>query len=412
MSLAFDKRVVLGNDGNFAALTNISSGPPSPGTPAAIIAGLAPDADRLVARVGDPGPGLTYGPFNEIAANGLGQTFFSATTFAPSGNRFTLFSEAAGAIGAPAIIASQGDPVPAIGPNAVLSGPVNLSINDAGQHAFTSIIVEGSALSSAAIFSDSVTTDGSFGIVVRNGDPVPGRPGEIFSNLNESGSSFLSTVLGSAGHVLIANPSIRASGTDVGSGIYLRSPGPNGQLETIHTFRSSDVIKASFSPVDGLPLDAGNYELPISLASTVNARGQVAFMTHITGDIDNNDEYDNLSVSDSGNTLYATDLDGTLHIVARTGQLFDVSSNPNFPDLREILTLSVVDILGVDSAISLESGRGTFFNDAGQLAFTATFTDGTSGVFVASTFMIPEPGSLALLSLGGVALLGRRRRNA
>lgn len=122
LSLAFDKRVVLGNDGNFAAFTNISSGPPSPGTPAAIIAGLAPDADRLVARVGDPSPaGGTYVAFADVAANGLGQTLFTGNVLNSSFSPNSLFSEAAGSIGAPAVIASQGDPVPAIGPNAVLA---------------------------------------------------------------------------------------------------------------------------------------------------------------------------------------------------------------------------------------------------------------------------------------------------
>lgn len=273
-----------------------------------------------------------------------------------------------------------------------------------------------------AVFSDSVTSDGSFGIVVRDGDSVPGRPASDQISVSDLDSHETEVVQGAGGHVLVVNAAvgIEVPGGNVRrtSGLFLRSPDPNAPLETIHLLRSGQDIKSELGPASGLALAADQYET-LSSHATVNARGQVAFLNFLTAIshqdlVESNDPSASL-LPVTGGALYATDLNGVLHNIARTGQLFDVNDDPLVEEFREIVGLSA----GADNerifgagGTSLQSGGGTFFNDAGQLAFTATFTDGTSGVFVVSTFTIPEPGSLALLSLGGVALLGRRRRSA
>jgi len=69
-----------------------------------------------------------------------------------------------------------------------------------------------------------------------------------------------------------------------------------------------------------------------------------------------------------------------------------------------------IDVGNGDVRIIRELGTGGgrasyLFNDAGQVAFRATFTDGSSGVFVT----VPEP-SAAELAVTGLTLAGLRRR--
>lgn len=133
-----------------------------------------------------------------------------------------------------------------------------------------------------------------------------------------------------------------------------------------------------------------NYSVLSFGGPVLNGAGQTAFTATLTGaDVDN--------TNDRG--LWATDLDGLVTLVIREGDLFDVDDDPINEDYR-----TVASIINYDG-IGNEGGRASSFNDAGQLAFSATFTDGSSGVFVAT---IPEPTSLALLSLTGLAM-GRRR---
>ncbi len=58
----------------------------------------------------------------------------------------------------------------------------------------------------------------------------------------------------------------------------------------------------------------------------------------------------------------------------------------------------------------LQDGQFTGFNENGQIAFVADFTDGTSGEFVFTPTPVPEPSTWALLAMGAGALLFRRRR--
>lgn len=58
-----------------------------------------------------------------------------------------------------------------------------------------------------------------------------------------------------------------------------------------------------------------------------------------------------------------------------------------------------------------EDGRRSGFNDRGQLAFLAKFTDGTSGVFVADLGVVPEPASAVLLMAAAMYVLLFRFRD-
>ncbi|MEZ6193462.1 MAG: PEP-CTERM sorting domain-containing protein [Phycisphaerales bacterium] len=120
-----------------------------------------------------------------------------------------------------------------------------------------------------------------------------------------------------------------------------------------------------------------------------NNAGQIAFWGRITGP-------DVITANEDG--IWATDRDGKLNLL-RKGDLFDVNDDPLIQDLRTIQSL----VLTVDTGN--ENGRATPFNDAGELAFILNFTDGTSGIFVAT---IPEPTTLGFLGVGAGLVAGRR----
>ncbi len=166
---------------------------------------------------------------------------------------------------------------------------------------------------------------------------------------------------------------------------------------------------------------------------SLNERGDVAFTA---GTNENPD--DNTGATGTGVFLFR---DGSLTPVLQGG--FDQFFGLGDPSLNEAGEVAFVADLGFDEASNLIQvlltgpdftndrvigtgeallGRtvaGLNFsreglNDAGQLAFTAFFDDGSSGVFLATpgiSVAAPEPSSLVLLGVGmGVAGLVRRRR--
>ena len=117
-----------------------------------------------------------------------------------------------------------------------------------------------------------------------------------------------------------------------------------------------------------------------------NDAGQVAWLGSLTGP----------GVTQSNDTaIFATDPSGRTLLVAREGDLLDAGGG----DLRRIDRL-----FGYGSSIERPEGR--WFNNAGELAFTTTFADGSQGVFVA---VVPEPGML-LPAIATLLLTARQRR--
>ncbi len=127
---------------------------------------------------------------------------------------------------------------------------------------------------------------------------------------------------------------------------------------------------------------------------SLNARGQTAFLGHLEGS----------QIDDSNDRgIYAQDLAGTLHLIARKGGAIDVSDDPMASDFRTVSSLSFLDTRGN------EAGRASGFNDLGQLAFRAEFTDGSEGVFVSNLVAVPEPSTLVMFLLMALAMLQRRQ---
>lgn len=91
---------------------------------------------------------------------------------------------------------------------------------------------------------------------------------------------------------------------------------------------------------------------------------------------------------------------GQLRMLFREGDLFDVNPDPNVSDLHQIASF----YLGTGSGG--EDGRRFGLNDRGEFAFSMSFQDGLSGIFIGR--LVPEPATNGL-ALVALTLLAARR---
>lgn len=125
----------------------------------------------------------------------------------------------------------------------------------------------------------------------------------------------------------------------------------------------------------------------------LNDSGDVAFLAPIrTGLRDDGANY----ARGLGLFAHRQLIDETV-LIARTGDVFDVSDHPGVEDLRTIASISFERGIPTDTSNN-ENGSPARFNDAGQLAFILEFADGSEGLFVAS-LPVPEPSSGFLLAI-------------
>ena len=80
-----------------------------------------------------------------------------------------------------------------------------------------------------------------------------------------------------------------------------------------------------------------------------------------------------------------------MQLIARRGDLLEVAPG----DFRTISGLNLVNGFSLDSGTGNSDGRPSGFNNLGQLAFQASFTDGSSGIFVSNLVAVPEPDAAA-----------------
>ncbi|MCA9234707.1 MAG: hypothetical protein KDA44_04525 [Planctomycetales bacterium] len=123
---------------------------------------------------------------------------------------------------------------------------------------------------------------------------------------------------------------------------------------------------------------AAPFVLP-NLVTAINARGQVALWTSLE-----------MRGTDTrvGTGIWAEDADHRLRPIVMTGQPLELASG----DVR------VVESLLFAGNANTEDGHRVGLNDRGQVAFQATFTDGTWGVFVSNAVAVPEPTALILMA--------------
>jgi hypothetical protein len=143
---------------------------------------------------------------------------------------------------------------------------------------------------------------------------------------------------------------------------------------------------------ESLAPDSGD-EISALEGLRLNDIGQIAFSARLR---------DSGTDTAIGLGLWLEDLAGDLRLVAKSGQSIDVDPGLGI-DLRTI------------SSSAFTFGPLGFgireLNDRGELLFSATFTDGTTGLFVVSHNGVPEPGTSFLSTMAAFVIL-RRRRNS
>ena len=152
----------------------------------------------------------------------------------------------------------------------------------------------------------------------------------------------------------------------VGGGLFLIDE--NGTIEVIAQTGES-------LPV----LSNGEFITSFIRDPAINENGQIAFQARLGGDgvSFNNDE-----------AIFATDTDGILQLIARDGDLLDLSDDPTIPDVRQI------DQLGFIGSSGDGDGLASGFNNLGEVAFQARFDRDSirfngDGIFVSS--LVAEP---------------------
>ena len=242
-----------------------------------------------------------------------------------------------------------------------------LSLNDRGETAFWSFINGTSDLGLLHGISRRLTS------CPRDNQQIDGMPAGY--KLARGGSSPKISPTGDiVMPVILSGPGI----TSNSDGFLLK--GSLGHLSVV-------VREGDHAP--GTP--AGYFYTRSSLFADINNEGQIAFRVFLSGTVDNS--------NDSG--IWATDLKWKFNIYCTRGR-HNPSRSGDFTNRENTFTPGCSN--GQDGF-----GRA-FFQYSGQIVFRADFTDGSSGVFMAT---VPEPSTFTLFGIGAFALAAytwRRRK--
>jgi hypothetical protein len=333
------------------------------------------DTLELVARKGSQPPGTATGVacwvINSPVLSDGGKIAFDAMLTGPAVTTSNDRGVWAGTAGNLALVARSGTPAPDTSSGVTFQGFSTPVVNSAGHLAFRAGLVGGgvNAGNNAGVWS---TRSGSLDLVVRTGDPAPGAPaGAVFSQ-------FVSNVINDAGQIALWARLVGGGFGNDDEGIWIED---FGDMQWI----AQEGRHAPGTP-DGVNFNTFTFP-------TLNAAGQVAFEATLAGS----------GVAGSNNLgIWATGPAGRLRLIAREGDLLEVAPSV----FRTIETLSFLGNSGNGD------GRPSGFNDYGQVAFAAIFTDGSQGVFVSDLVAIAEPHTFALVGvmLATCFLSARRRR--
>lgn len=309
----------------------------------------APGNVQLVARLGDQAPdlpsGITYEHFDQpepIVMNDSGQTVFYAGLNGPgvtSANNRGIFLGTAGDI---RLVAREGSPIVGLPAGTNFGAIYEPVINSAGQIAFYA----GYSDSSSGGAGYYLGTPGNFSLVARSGDQAPGAPAGV--------------AYGARGGTVINDQGLLAFHSFLqGNGVSI----DNNEALFVQDANGVKMIARRGNPAPGMP--AGVTINSLGTIPAMNCRGQIAFIAQARNAANPLQRIDG---------IWATDATGALQLILRTAEVLEVGPG----DFRTVSHFSFVD--GNGNA----DGRQSMLNDQGQIAFQATFTDGTSGIFVSN----------------------------
>jgi hypothetical protein len=214
----------------------------------------------------------------------------------------------------------------------------------------------------SAILSTRSVSQSSLFLIVREGMQVPGRPAGV-----TLGSLATDNLVGGANGHFLFNSQL------VGPGI-----GETNDWAIVgwtDLTSNGAVLAQEGEFVPGLPSGAQLVGL--------NAPH---FQLNLNGDAIFNAQF--MSPSGDGLGLFYANVDGSdPQLIVRTGQDFDIGGG----------IFKTISDIGLLEMATPWDGRGAQINDAGQVVFNLSFTDGSQGVF---TTVIPEPGTLTLACSG------------
>lgn len=377
-------------DGTVAFISGLSGSGTNGSNNSAILWG-APGSVQVLARKGSIAPGTGSALFdhfpnavNLVNANASGTLVFQRSLVlggsVTSANSFGVWFGTPGSIN---LISRTGDLAPGIG-NAIQSmGYTTITAN--GTIAIPVVVATGGSVTSANNQAILVgTSAANVQLAVRSGDQVP----------NASAGVVVGGVanLGSKGDTVVFRG--RVAGTGVTTGV-------------------NDLAIFTWSATQGLSLIAqqgnvapgtggaffGTLFPPdifggIDYATQANTAGHVAFVSNLTGP----------DITTSNNVGLWFSRDGTISLVARTGDQIDLDAGPGL----DLATLSSISFL--ERRTNLLAGYSAL-DDDGSITWAARFTDGRTAVFLSNLTAVPEPATLAILGAGvlGAGLYYRRR---
>jgi hypothetical protein len=335
------------------------------------------NALNLIARQGDQAAGIENGRYQYFlfnpSINDAGQVAFLASLNGTSNVPNDDSGIWTGQSGVLRLVAREGSHAPETPVGSVFDRLNSPALGDQGQVAYLGFLREGSgdvvADNSQGIWMDR---DGVPSLIARAGDFAPGASdGTVFRSFNDP--------------VLGGNEKIAFRG-------FLREGvgGVNTENRMGIWSGDGDNLKLIARAQEAAPGTQGVFNFMDLDSLSINDRGQVAFLGGLQVGVGGVTESDN-----SG--IWAEDAKGVLQLVVRTGSELEVT-----PNVFRVIT--GLDLLGAAAKI------GSGFNDLGQIAFIANFSDGSSGIFVSNRVAVPEPDSLLLVILLALAAYTKKSR--